>query len=30
MGVFEVPTIAKVANVHPEIVRTEYTQLKDL
>ena len=30
MEVFEVPTIARVASVHPEIVKTEYTHLKDL
>ena len=30
MEVFEVPTIAKLANVHSEIVKTEYTPLKDL
>ena len=30
MEVFEVPTIANFANVNPEIVKTEYTHLKDL
>ena len=32
MEVFEVPAIARVANVHPEIVKTKYTHLivKDL
>ena len=30
MEVFEVPTIARVANVHPEIMKTKYTHLKDL